>query len=401
MSKALEGIRVLDLSQFEAGPSCTEFLGFLGADIIKIEPPGKGDQGRKSNRDKFTREKDWDSWFFVFLNANKRSVTMNLKSPEAVDMLKAMVKKCDVIISNYTPGTMEKFGVGYDVLSKINPGIVYVECSGFGKGGPYSKYPAFDQVAKAAGGILSDTGEPGGPPCNPGPNVGDTGSGIHMAAAILAALLQRTRTGEGQAIDMGLTDNAINLNRSPIANTQIDQQPIIRSGCRNPRSPPNDIYPCKGGGPDDYIFIFGVNHYERLMKFIGRPDLCTPDLVDWLDNRNARLDELHQAIAEWTIQRDKMTAFHELARAGVPCGPVLNTVEVMNDPHFIQRGMIVEIEHPHRGKIKIPGCPVKMSKSDATYTPAPLLGQHNEEIYQEFFGYSKEEVAELKEKNVI
>ena len=222
-----------------------------------------------------------------------------------------------------------------------------------------------------------------------------------MAAAILAALLYRTKTGEGQQIDVALADNVINLNRTPLANTQIDGKPIVRSGCRNLRSPPNDIYPCKGGGPDDYVFIFCVNHYERMMKFIGRPDLATPELVDWLDNRNARIDELHKAIADWTIQRDKMTAFHELARAGIPCGPVLNTVEVMNDPHFNQRGSIVEVDHPHRGKIKMPGCPVKMSRSDVTYAPAPLLGEHNEEIYAEFLGCNKEDIARLKKEKVI
>ncbi len=400
MPKALEGIRVLDLSQFEAGPACTELLGFLGADIIKVEPPGRGDQGRKSNRDKFTRERDWDSWFFLFLNANKRSVTLNLKTTEGVNILKEMAKKADVIISNYIPGTMDRFGAGYSVLSKINPQLIYVECSGFGTGGPYSNYPAFDQVAKAAGGVLSDTGDPGGPPVNPGPNIGDTGAGLHMVAAILAALLYRTKTGEGQQIDVALADNVINMNRTPLATTMIDGQPYARSGCRNLRSPPNDIYACKGGGPDDYIFIFAVNHYEILMNFLGRPDLLG-EMVDNFDMRNERIAEIRQAIEAWTLQRDKMEAFHTLARAGVPCGPVLNTVEVLNDPHYHQRGMIVEMEHPQRGKYKMPGCPVKMSKSDVNYIPPPLLGQHNEEVYAELLGYSRDDVAHLKEKQVI
>ncbi len=399
MPKALEGIHILDLTQFEAGPACTEYLAFLGADVVKIEQPGSGDQGRKSSRDKEAREKNLDSWFFIFLNANKRSATLNLKSEEGVALFKNMVKKADVVISNFKLGTMDKLGIGYKALSKVNKGIVYVECSGFGRGGPYESYPAFDPVAKAAGGVMSNTGYPDGPPVNPGPYIGDTGAGIHMAAAILAAIIYRNKTGEGQQIDMSMTENVINQNRSLIANTVPDGKPAPRLGNRPPHTP-SGLYRCKGNDRDDYVYITGVNHYTLLMKHIGREDLLG-ELVDSLDKRDERYDEITQAIESWTLQRTKMEVFHSMAQAGVPCGPVLNSNEVLNDPHFNRRGFIVTMEHPIRGKYRMPGCPVKMSQSNLEYIPPPLLGQHTEEVYAEWLGLTGSDIDRLKEKKVI
>ena len=219
MVDALEGIKVLDLTQFESGTSCTEYMGFLGADIIKIEPPGRGEPGRTVSRPQEDIDRGYDAWFFLLLNANKRGITLNLKSEKGVSIFKEMVKKADVVISNFLPGAMEKLGINYDVLNKINPKIIYAENSGFGTGGPYSGYPAFDAIAKAAGGAFSITGEHDGPPLNPGPIIGDTGSGVHMAVAVLAALLYRNKTGEGQAIDMSMLDNVVNQTRSPIRYT--------------------------------------------------------------------------------------------------------------------------------------------------------------------------------------
>ena len=403
MPQALEGLKVLDLTQQEAGTSCTEYLGFLGADIIKIEPIGTGEPARSGGLTKKEREQGLTStWYFLMLNANKRGVTLNLKSEKGLAIFKEMVKKADVVVSNFAPGTMDRLGIGYDDLSKINPGIVYAENSGFGKDGPYRDYLCFDGVAKAAGGVFSNTGMTDGPPLNPGPTIGDTGSGVHMAVAILAAVRYRDRTGEGQAIDMAMTDNIINLNRVRSLYTLATGKPAPRAGSSAIGNCPWDTYKCQGDGPNEYVFICGgrPNHYETLMKIVGREDLI-PGLKNDRGARWAKRDEIKAAIEAWTKQRSKMEAFHILAKAHIPVGPVLDTLEVMNDPHFNQRGTIVEFNHPERGKYKMPGCPVKMSKSPPEYTAAPLLGQHNEEVYAEWMGSTKEDVARMKAEGVI
>ena len=402
MAKALEGVKILDLSQFEAGPSCTEFLGFLGADVVKIELPGKGERGRAAGRTTEEYEKGLDSWFFLLLNANKRGITLNLGTEKGAAMFKEMVKKADVVVSNFLPGAMKDLGLDYEVLSKINPGIIYAENSGFGTGGPYSSYAAFDAIAKAAGGAFAGTGEPDGPPLNPGPIIGDTGSGVHMAVGILAALHYKGKTGEGQAIDMSMTDNIVNQNRSPMRYTLTTGKPVPRAGGGAVGIYPWDTFKCKGDKPNDYIFIGAVqpHQYEALMRTVGGEDL-----IDGLkDDRQARYDKrevIKEVIEAWTKTRGKMEAFHTLAKNSIPTGPVLDTVEVLNDPHLNQRGMIIEMEHPQKGKHKMLGCPIKLSKSIPEYTPAPLLGQHNDEVYAEWLGCTREGLVKLREEQVI
>jgi formyl-CoA transferase len=403
MPKALEGLKVLDLTQFEAGPSCTEYLAFLGADVVKIEPPGKGEPGRKAGLSKAEREKGYhDSWYFILLNASKRGITLNLKSKKGTAIFKAMVKKADVVVSNFLPGTMDKLGIGYDVLRNIHPGLVYAENSGFGTGGPYSAYPCFDAIAKAAGSAFSNTGMANGPPLNPGPSIGDTGAGVHMAVAILAALRYRDMTGEGQQIDMAMADNIINLNRIFFRRPLDFGEPQPRAGGGSAGSCPWDTFRCKGDKPNDYIFIGApmAHQYEALMKQVGREDLVE-GLKDDGEARWQKRAVIKEAIETWTKTKDKMEAFHTLAKAGIPTGPVLDTLEVLNDPHFIQRGMVLEMHHQERGRHKMLGCPVHMSRSTPEYTPAPSLGQHNEEVYTEWMEYTKEDVARLQAEQVI
>ena len=397
LKKALEGVKVLDLTQYEAGTSCTEFMGFLGADIIKIEPPG-GEVSRLIGRDKEAEEKGYDAWFFILMNANKRGITINLKSEKGVAIFKEMVKKADIVVSNFMPGLMEKLGIGYDVLSKINPGLVYAENSGYGKGGPYTNYPAFDAISKAAGGAFSTTGPADGPPMNPGPIIGDTGSGVHLAVGILAALRYRDKTGEGQEIDMSMTDNVINQQRSPLRYTIETGKPVPRYGASAVGIYPWDAFKAKGG-PDEYVFIGAVrdHQYATLMKAVGREDLSGWSWQERDQNRAI----LKEVIEKWTKTQDKMDVFHLLAKQGIPTGPVLNTVEVLNDPHFIQRGLVMESVHPQRGKHKMIACPIKLSKSPVEVIPSPLVGQHNEEVFKEWLGYSKEEVAKLKAEKAI
>jgi crotonobetainyl-CoA:carnitine CoA-transferase CaiB-like acyl-CoA transferase len=314
-----------------------------------------------------------------------------------------MVKKADVVISNFLPGTMEKLGIDYSVLSKIKPDLVYAENSGFGKGGPYSSYPSFDAIAKAAGTACSNTGTADGPPMNPGPSIGDTGSGMHMLCAIMAALYYRDRTGEGQEIDMAMADNIINLNRIHFRSAIGQGVAQSRSGGGVPGYVPWDIYKAKGDEANDYVFIAArqPHQYTALMKLIEREDLATGELLEDLKVRWEHRDEIKKAIEAYTTRHDKMEVFHTLAKSNIPCAPILDTLEALTDPHFTKRGMVFDAEHPTRGKHKMLGMPVHMSKSDFEYRPAPALGEHNKEVLNEFFGYSAEEVAKLREDGII
>jgi formyl-CoA transferase len=298
---------------------------------------------------------------------------------------------------------MEKFGIDYSVLSKIKPDLVYAENSGFGKGGPYSMYPSFDAIAKAAGTACSNTGTADGPPMNPGPSIGDTGSGMHMFGAIMAALYYRDRTGEGQEIDMSMADNIINLNRIHFRSAIGAGQPQTRAGGGVPGYIPWDVYKAKGDEPNDYVFIAArqPHQYTAFMKLIGREDLASDELVENIPLRWERRDEINEAIEAYTTQHEKTELFHTLAQKNIPCAPILDTLEALHDPHFTQRGMVFDAEHPVRGTHKMLGMPVKMSKSDFEYRPAPSLGQHTGEVLQEVLGYSADEVAKLKEEGVI
>jgi formyl-CoA transferase len=397
MAKALAGIKILDLAQWEAGPSCTLQLAFLGADVIKIEPPGTGEVGRTFIISDEDAKLGLDAWYFLSLNANKRDITLNLKSPKGVAMFKEMVKKADVVVSNFGPGVMEKLGIGYDVLSQINSKLVYAENTGFGKGGPYSNYLSMDACAKAIGGVFSNTGLAGTPPLNPGPTIGDTGSGMHLAIGILAAYIHAQKTGEGQIVEQSMADAIINLNRVPTAFHPLDD------GEPSPRREFADAVRCKGDGPNDYAYInlLTPKQYEMAMIAIGREDMITDDLKNNIRTRIERWGEIKAAIEGWTSTKDKMEVFKTLADLGIPVAPVLDTKEVLNDPHFNQRGMIVEINHPQRGKYKMAGCPIRLSKHDYEYVAAPLLGQHNEEIYREWLGLSKEDMQVLKAEKII
>ncbi len=397
MSKALEGLKILDLSQWEAGPSCTEQLAFLGADVIKIEPPGTGEVGRTFMIREVDRTKGLDSWYFLSLNANKRGITLNLKSPRGVALFKDMVKKADVVVSNFAPGVMTRMGIDYKVLSKINPRIIYAENVGFGKGGPYSNYLSMDSIAKAIGGAFSNTGLVDTPPLNPGPTIGDTGAGMHLAVGILAAYIQRLRTGEGQVVEQSMADAVINLNRVPTAIHPLDD------GEPSPRRDFVEVVRCKGDGPNDYAYInmLTPKQYEMAMTAIGRPDMATEELKNDIHLRIERYQDIKAAIEDWTRTKDKMEVFKTMADLGIPAAPVLDTKEVLNDPHFNQRQTIVEFDHPQRGKFKMAGCPIRLYKNDYEYKPAPLLGQHNEDVYREWLGLSTESLESLKKEGII
>lgn len=397
MPKALEGLKILDLSQWEAGPACTEQLAFLGADVIKIEPPRTGEVGRTFVLSDEDAKRGLDSWYFLSLNANKRGITLNLKLPQGVMMFKEMVKKADVVVSNFAPGAMERMGIGYTVLSQINPQIIYAENVGFGKGGPYSNYLSMDAIAKAIGGAFSNTGTADTPPLNPGPTIGDTGAGMHLAVGILAAYIHRMKTGEGQVVEQSMADAVINLNRVPTALHPLDD------GEPSPRRNFVDVVKCKGDGPNDYAYInmLTPKQYEMTMTAVGRKDMITEELKNNIRLRIERYNDIKEAIEGWTSTKDKMEVFKTLADLGIPTAPVLDTKEVLNDPHFNQRGTIVEFNHPQRGKFKMAGCAIRLSKNDYEYKPSPGIGQHNEEVYKELLGLTPADLEKLKIEKVI
>jgi len=395
MAKALVGIKVLDFTQFEAGTSCTETLAWLGADVIKVESP-RGEPGRYLLRTPDEVKNNIDSWYYISLNANKRSITLDVRTAKGLAMVKELVKKVDVVASNFAPGTMDDLGIGYAVLSKINPKLIYAVNSGFGMTGLYSKFSAFDTIGKAAGSAYSNNGLASTPPLNPGPTVGDTGSGMHMAIGILAAYIAAQRTGKGQIVDQSMSDACMNLNRVPAA--------IAGSfaGTPAPRAVATDTVKCKGDGPNDYALVITATlaQLKALMKVCGREDFVTPDMKD-LSTIFPKMAEINAILAEWAKTKTKMEVFETLAPLGVPCAPILDTVEVLNNPHFIERGMSVEWNHPKRGKFRMPGCAVKLSDSPVDYKIAPTLGQDNHEVYSELLNLSKEQVDQLKAEKVI
>ncbi len=399
MSKALANVKVLDLTQFEAGTSCTEMLGWLGADVVKVETPRGGDQGRRA----FVEKPGQDSVYFLLLNANKRGITLDLKSEEGKAIFKSLVPKFDVVVENYSLGTMESLGLGYEVLQQLNPNIIYATIKGFGTYGPYSPYKSFDMIAQASGGAMSVTGLPGSIPVRPGPTIGDTGTGLHCAIGILSAYIQRLTTGKGQKVEVAMQDAIVNFTRVAMVGQYLTGEPVPRRGNRIMGRAPGDIYPCAPGGPNDYAYVFTSSEemWESLLRVIGRADLIDDDRYATPDARVANAEEVHGLIAAWTRTKDKFTVMKLIGEAGVPCGAVLDTGDILANEHLKQRGMITTIEHPQRGAFTMPGCPVQLEDSPVELRPAPLLGQHNTEVYGELLGLSAAAVAALKEKGVI
>jgi formyl-CoA transferase len=394
---------VVDLTQFEAGTSCTETLAWLGADVIKVEEPKRGDQGRMASSEKPGE----DSYYFLLLNANKRSITCNLKHPRGRELLCKLIETADVFIENYGPGVIERLGFGYDEVKRINPRIIYAQIKGFSEGSPYESFLAFDMIAQAVGGAMSTTGEHDGRPLKPGPTIGDTGTGLHTAIGILAALYQRQQSGCGQRINVAMQEAVINFGRIAYASQLLWDKPAPRNGNRSVlgTNHPSEAYQCKGGGANDYCYIYttraGNHHWERLMKVIGREDLL--DDPRFADNnaRFAHHDEVDAVLGPWVAARDKREVMETLGAAGIPAGAVFDTDELLHDAHLRQRGMFATLRHPVRGEVTIPGWPVKMSESHVPVTAAPLLGQDNATVYGELLGCSGAEIEQLRAEEVI
>ncbi|PYM42619.1 MAG: formyl-CoA transferase [Candidatus Rokuibacteriota bacterium] len=398
MGKALDGIVVLDLTQYEAGPSCTEMLAWLGADVIKIEPPG-GEPGRRA----LSERSDTDAWFFLMLNANKKSVTLDLKAERGRALFERMARRADIVVENFGPGAIERLGFGYDTLRRINPRIIAASVKGFGTTGPYADYKSFEWIAQAMGGVMSLTGLPDSPPLRTEAGLGDTGAGLHCAIGILAALVQRQHTGEGQRVEVAQQDAVLNLVRIHLREHYVTGTPVPRRGNRSVAAGPSNLYRCRPFGPNDYVFVHvaTLDMWRILTRILGRPELGDdPRLAD----RQARAQhagEIDPLIEAWTEKRTKHEAMEILAGAGIPCGAVLDSGEVLSDPGLVARGMVVSLEHPTRGRFAMPGNPVQLSASPTTVTRAPLLGEHNAEVYGGWLGLPADELRALEKDRVI
>ena len=398
---ALAGIRILDLTQFEAGTSCTQLLGWLGSDIIKIEPIG-GEQSRR-NRPEVP---GLDAMFFLLFNANKRSVTIDLKQPDGRTLFLKMAEHADVVVENFAPGLMERLGLGWDALRSANPRIIMARLKGFGLSGPYHEYKSFDMVAQATGGVMSVTGFSDREPVLCGANIGDSGAGVHMAAGIMAAYIERQRTGQGQVVEVSMQESVANLIRQRYVAHYRDGKPTARRGNNAPPGAvPDGLYACAPGGPNDYVYIYvqpmNQDMWCDFARAIGREDLLTdPRCVD-APTRWKHVDELNAMARAWTGARSKQEVMTTLAKAGVPCGAVLDTGEVLDDQHLNARDAIVTIDHPTRGRFRVPACPIRLSASKPVTTPPPLAGQHTEEVLTEVLGLSPTSITDLKARKII
>ncbi|HET9902167.1 MAG TPA: CoA transferase [Xanthobacteraceae bacterium] len=400
---ALAGIKVLDLTQFEAGTSATETLAWLGADVIKVENPVGGEQGRGASTDR----PGVDSYYFMLLNANKKSITLNLKDERGKKLLRDMIPKADVFIENFAPGVIERLGFSYAEVAKLNPRIVYAQVKGFGEGSPFENFLSFDMIGQATGGVMSITGEPDGRPIKPGVTLGDTGTGLHCAIGILAALCQRFITGRGQRVTVAMQDAMINYCRIAYAAQALHGKACPRMGNQVVlgTNAPSDVFRCKGDGPNDYCYIYTSRannvQWRRLLSVIGRDDLADQPRFASPQSRVKCVDEINRLIAAWTIKHTKHEAMRILGEAGVPCGAVLDTMELWSDPSLRARGIFATVHHPVRGEFVMPGWPVKMSDSQVAVSSAPLLGADNAAVYGEWLGLSQGELDKLKAEQII
>ncbi|MEJ3654379.1 formyl-CoA transferase [Actinomycetes bacterium KLBMP 9759] len=406
---ALAGVRVLDMTHVQSGPSATQILAWLGADVVKLEAPS-GDITRKQLRDL----PDVDSLYFTMLNCNKRSITLNMKSDEGKELFTRMVKESDVLVENFGPGAVDRMGFTWDRLQELNPRLIYASIKGFGEG-PYTHYKAYEVVAQAMGGSMSTTGFEDGPPVATGSQIGDSGTGMHAVAGILAALVQRNTTGRGQRVSVAMQHAVLNLCRVKLRDQQrlahgpLAEYPnedfgeeVPRSGNASGGGQPGWAVKCAPGGPNDYIYVIvQPPGWAPISQLIGRPDLTDDPEWSTPEARLPKLGKMFQLIEEWSMHLDKWEVLAQLNAHNIPCGPILSTKELIEDASLAENNMIVTVEHPERGSFTTVGCPIKLSDSPVKIETSPLLGQHNKDVFVDELGLDPERFAELQEAGVI
>ena len=400
--ECLKGVRVLDLSQFEAGPSSTEALAWLGAEVVKVENPKAGDPGRI-----ILSEPDRDSFYFLSFNANKKSLAIDLKSGIGKKLVMDLAAKADVFVENFAPGAIERLGLGYEVLTKINPGLIYAQVKGFGEGSPFESNLAFDMIAQAVGGIMSISGSPGGPPIKPGPTLGDTGTGMLLAISILGALFEKKTTGKGQRLQVAMQDAMLHYIRLAFATQARKGGPVPRVGDQSVSggNPPQGIFPCKGGGPNDYIYVYtsraNPEHWKRLLQVIGRQDLIDDARYASPAARLEHEATINALVSDWTKQHDKHEAMRLLGGAGIPAGAVLDTKELIEDATMQQRGILQVMDHPVVKGYRMPAWPVRHNGAPPAVKASPLLGEHSAEVLKGWLGLSERELDGLVADRVV
>ncbi len=397
MAKALDGLKVLDFTRMYAGPFCTMLLGELGAEVIKVEIPVGGDAVRTTP----PLTEGGESHIFTILNRGKKSITLNLGSEKGCELARELAKWADVVVENFTPGVMDRLGLGYEELRKVNPRLIFASISGFGHTGPRSSQPAFDLVAQAMGGLTSVTGFPHDPPTKAGPAIADFSGALYTVISILAALQYRWKTGEGQMVDISLQDCIWAL-------TAIEHLPFYlltgrapqRHGNSPPAQTPFGIYPAKNGYV--VVAVVTIGQWEGFLRVVGREDLIGDERYFTQAQRLNYRDEMEALVEEWTRKRSVEEILNELGNASVPCSPVPAFDEVANDPQLAYRGMTTDVEQLISGKVKVPGSIFKLSETPGdAKSPAPFLGQHNYEVYSNLLGYSEQEIGEFADAGIV
>ena len=410
--EALKGVRILDMTHVQAGPTCSQLLAWMGADVIKFENP-QGDATRGQLRD----VPDADSLYFTMLNCNKRSITVNMKSAEGKKVFVDLLNKCDIIMENFGPGVLDRFGFSWEKIHEINPRIVMGSIKGFGSSGPYADFKAYENVAQAMGGAMSTTGVPDGPPFVTGAQIGDSGTGLHLAIGLLAALRQSEKTGQGQYVEVAMMDGVMNLCRvkwrdhQRLTRQSLDEYSVPthqglgatpRAGNDSGGGQLGNAIRCKPGGTNDFIYVVVQEAvWGALARRIGleldMPGLEVDPKFATIGERRRYQNDMWEIIGEFALRHAKRDFMNILNELDVPCGPIMSTEDLANDEHVKLREMYVELDHPQRGKWYNIGMPIKLSASPARIERSPMLGEHTDEVLRQVLGYDEGQVAALKQ----
>ena len=415
MAKALDGVKILDFTHVQSGPTCTQLLAWFGADVIKVERAGEGDITRGQLRD----IPDVDSLYFTMLNHNKRSITIDAKNPKGKEILERLVRECDVLVENFAPGALDRMGLTWEHIQELNPKMIVASIKGFGPG-PYADCKVYENVAQCAGGSASTTGFDDGPPLVTGAQIGDSGTGLHLALGIVCALYQRKTSGRGQKVNAAMQDGVLNLCRVKLRDQQrldrtgvLEEYPqypngtfgeaVPRAGNASGGGQPGWILKCKGWEKDPNAYIYFITQapvWKDICKVIGREEWLTDPRYSTPKGRLPHLYEIFDEIEKWTMTKTKFEAMELLNKYDIPCGPILSMKEIAEEPSLRKTGTVVEVDHPKRGKYLTVGNPIKLSDSPTEVKRSPLLGEHTDEVMKEL-GYTQAQIEELRSQRVI